>query len=93
MDINNYSYVNSSGSSSVIAESCGDYGFPCVFFELESNWFGDRFYYVHNIMSDDGGTFEFSDVLSNYDDERTAYTKAARFYNSLVPDADAVPLF
>lgn len=92
MDINNYSYVNSSGSSSVIAESCGDYCAPCIFFELETNYFGDHFYHVYSVLDDNAAEFPVN-TSEGWKTMRPAYEQAARFYNSLVPDADAVPLF
>ena len=92
MDINNYSYINSTGRSQEIASSIADYDFPVVFFELEQNYFGDYFYYVYHLLDDAAETFDFS-TLDNGESERAAYAKAAAFYNSLVPDRDAIPLF
>lgn len=82
MDINNYSYSNMNDNSNVLASCKLDYSFPVVFFEYCVNWFGDRFYYVYNIMTDVSAEFHI-----------TRYEEAARFYNSLVPDTDCIPLF
>lgn len=81
MDCNSYSFVNMSGDSGVIAEcEKGLSGYP-VFFEICENWFGERFYFVHDLFGD----------CAEY--HITRYGEAARFYNSLVPDADCIPLF
>lgn len=81
MDCNSYSYVNTRGKSNVIAETeTGLSGYP-VSFEICENYFGDRFYYVSDLF---GSCGEYP---------LTRYTAAARFYNSLVPDACVVPLF
>lgn len=81
MDCNSYSYVNTRGKSNVIAETeTGLSGWP-VSFEICENYFGDRFYYVSDLF---GSCGEYP---------LTRYAAAARLYNSLVPDACAVPLF
>ena len=81
MDCNNYSYSNTSEKSNIIAYcEKGFSGYP-VTFEICENWFGDRFYYVSDLFGD---CAEF---------HITRKKDAAQFYNSLVPDNCAVPLF
>lgn len=56
------------------------------------NYFFDECYYcVYDILGDTAEEFPYSkwDEYSR----PAAYEQAARFYNSLVPDADAIPLF
>ena len=81
MDINNYSYSNTSGKDNYIAYcEKGLSGYP-VSFEFCENWFGDRFYFVSDMFGD---CSEF---------HITRRIDAIRFYNSLVPDCACIPLF
>ena len=91
MDINNYSYSVMGDSENVITEYSGEYAAPVVAFTLVHDGFGDYYYYVNDIISGTCGEFPFS-AIDLYT-ERSAYESAARLYNSLVPDACAVPLF
>ena len=62
-----------------------------VIFELHCNWFNELFYIVQDVMADAFESIEFS----RWDgaQERAAYERAARFYNSLVPADECIPLF
>lgn len=81
MDINNYSYSNTSEKNFTLAYCAeGLSGYP-VIFEVCYNWFGDRFYFVSDLF---GACAEY---------HITRREEAARFYNSLVPDTDCIPLF
>ena len=62
-----------------------------VIFELECNHFNELFYIVNDVMTDDFEAFYF--YRYDAEQERSAYERAARFYNSLVPDEECVPLF
>lgn len=56
------------------------------------DYFFDEYYYsVYDVLGDTAEEFSYSkwDEYSR----AAAYEKAARFYNSLVPDADAITLF
>ena len=56
------------------------------------DYFFDEYHYsVYDVLGDAAEEFPYSkwDEYSR----PAAYEKAARFYNSLVPDADAIPLF
>lgn len=90
MDCNNYSYVNASGKSNIVAETdSGLSGYP-VYFELCVNWFNEKFYYVYDLFGD---CKEFSFSSLDAFSERKAYAAAAQFYNTLVNDIDAIPIF
>ena len=90
MDYNSYSYVNTSGKSNIIAETeSGLSGYP-VFFEFCINWFNEKYYYVHDLF---GYCKEFTFSFLDTDSERKAYTAAAQYYNTLVNDFDAIPIF
>lgn len=91
MDINNYSYSVMGDSENVIAEYSGEYAAPVVAFTLVCDCFGNHYYFVQDIISGTCEEFPFS-AIDPYT-ERPAYERAARLYNSLVPDACAVPLF
>ena len=81
MDCNNYSYINYGSDSFIMAETEeGLNGLP-VTFEICTNWFGDRFYFISDLA---GSCAEY---------HITRYEDAARFYNSLVTEKDAIPLF
>lgn len=62
-----------------------------VLFYRDSNIFQEYYYIVHDVMKDTFQEFTFSrwDGAS----ERSAYGKAAKAYNGLVPDSEAIPLF
>lgn len=62
-----------------------------VFFERCRNWFGELFYSVMDVTGDTCEAFPF--IWWDEFGERRAYEKAARLYNSLVPDSEVVPLF
>lgn len=90
MDCNSYSYCNTSNNNKIIAEAESIVsGFP-VIFEKCLNWFGDRYFYVSDLFGE-SECFDFSGL--DPETEKQAYTKAARFYNSLVSDSDIIPLF
>lgn len=85
MDINNFSYINYRGRSNIIAQSDVGYGIPTIEFTAEENWFGDKFYYVNDIMGDFAETYPMN---------ANGYQDAVRDYNKLVPECDRVyPLF
>ena len=87
MDINNYSYVNYSyNSPQAIIASCG-----YASIEIDCNWFNELSFLVIDPLNDIFESFGFN----RYDDVeiRQAYEKAARLYNSLVPDDSAIPVF
>ena len=90
MDINNYSYSRMEGKTNIIAEcEKGLSGYP-VTFELQCTFFGDYLYFVYDLFGD---CMEFPFFSLEYDFQKTAYEKAARFYNTLVPEENAIPLF
>lgn len=69
MDYNNYSYINYSVDNVLL---CNDPD-RLIYFEKCHNWFNDRFYYVHSLLTDDCGEFALAD-----------FAAAVAFYNSLV---------
>ena len=100
MDCNNYSYTGkgfASDDCETIAEynACNGY----IDFTLEQ-WSSDRtkkVYCIMGFMAD----FENSDICETipadfsegWETARHAYTKAARLYNSFVPEAEQIPTF
>lgn len=91
MDINNYSYINYDDNRKIIASAKIDDDIITLYEVID--FFQDRFFEVSNEIADILETFDFSDVLLNYDNRNKAYEKAARFYNSLVLESDYIPLF
>ena len=56
------------------------------------NYFNEHYYFVQDVLSDsDFYCFDF--YPGNIESERAAYKKAAEKYNSLVPEAECIPLF
>lgn len=90
MDCNNYSYVNHSVKSAEIARYYGDD--RIIIIERVINYFGEMFYTVYDILGDFVEEF-YIDHSEGWETERHAYEKAARCYNSLVPDNECITLF
>ena len=85
MDCNSYSYINTSGKSNVIAEADNGYSFPTITMTAECNYFGDRFYYVSDLMGD---------FAEEYPMNSAGYQEAVKAFNTLVPESDRIsPLF
>ena len=65
-----------------------------VYIELECNSFNEFSYIVDDVMKDDSfRSFYIGTNLEDSERIRAAYEKAARHYNTLVSEADAIPLF
>ena len=78
MDVNNYSHCNSASTSCPIATFMDmDH---VILFEIERNWFNEVFYTVSDVRNGIFETFE-------------TYEEAAKFYNSIVPGTETIPLF
>ena len=86
MDINNFSYANYDGTTQAMIATCG-----YASIELYCNYFNELSFLVIDPLNDIFESFGFY----RYDDaeRRQAYEKAARLYNSLVPDDSAIPVF
>ena len=85
MDCNNYSYVNHSGKTNVVAEAENSYGIPTITITAECNYFGECFYYVADLMGDFAETFPMN---------ATGYQEAVKAFNTLVPESDRIyPMF
>lgn len=65
--------------------------YDTVSFDLVCDWFNELSYIVQDVLTDDFFCFDFSRWSG--DQERKAYEKAARAYNNLVPESEAIPLF
>lgn len=67
--------------------------FDTVYLELNCNYFNEWFFNVADIMKDD--SFRTFYIGSSLDDDRkqSAYKEAAKHYNTLVPEAERIPLF
>ena len=65
-----------------------------VYIELHCNYFNEWSYVVQDVMKDDSfRSFYIGTNLEDSERIRAAYEKAARHYNTLVSEADAIPLF
>lgn len=65
-----------------------------VIFEWVCNYFGEQSFIVQNVMTNEFYCFEFDRWYGDLESRAAkAYESAARTYNSMVPDAEAVPLF
>lgn len=62
-----------------------------IYFHHDINYFNEHYYSVGNILNDECRVFEFS--IFDEIEQKKAYEKAARFYNSLVSENDLIPLF
>lgn len=81
MDCNSYSFLRMEGDAVTLACSFrGDY--DPVYLEVCRNFFGDIFYFVHEILGD---------FAEEYPRTTDGYTAAARAYNKLVPATDRIP--
>lgn len=67
--------------------------FDTAYFDLVCNYFNEWFYDVADILKDD--SFKTFYIGSSLDDDRkqSAYKEAAKHYNTLVPEAERIPLF
>lgn len=85
MDCNNYSCVNHSGKTNIITESENGCCFPTVSLTVECNYFGDRYYFVSDLMGD---------YAEEYPMNAYGYQNAVKAFNSLVAEPDRIyPLF
>ena len=91
MDINNYSYTNNRTISTYKASYEDIDNNKIIFFDDELDFFGERVLHVYNVLGDEDDYFPYHPVYG--DNYRIAYEKAARFYNTLVPEENAIPLF
>lgn len=62
-----------------------------VSLELNCNYFNELSYIVQDVLKDVFAVFEFS--RWNELERATAYEKAAKLYNTLVPDTECIPMF
>lgn len=93
MDCNSYSYINSSSGSTEISSHETETG-NVIYLSLESNFFGDHYYYVFDIMDEiEPEIFEFSTFDETGESERIAYSAAAKYYNSFMTEENAIPMF
>ena len=91
MDCNNYSYSNNNSFNIEITSYEGEDN--TIYLEQVTNFFGDHFYYVYDIFGKiEPKTFDFY-ILKGWEDMKSAYQEAVKYYNSVVPDAAAIPLF
>lgn len=65
--------------------------YDSVIFEFKLDCFGFSHYIVQDAATDAYKIVSF--CTNSTMQERQAYEKAARIYNSLVPDAECIPLF
>ena len=65
--------------------------YDTVIFELHCNWFNELFFIVQDVITD----HYYEIDVSRWDtaQQRAAYSKAAKLYNSLVPNSERIPLF
>lgn len=87
MDINNYSYTNSNTYSKVLAS----YETENSIFELSfnENYFQEKFFTICDHLND---FFEDFEVCCS-EDMGSVYRRAAKIYNSLVPEEKQIPVF
>ncbi len=65
-----------------------------VYMELICNYFNEWSYIVDDVMKDDSfRSFYIGTTLEDTYRIQAAYEQAARHYNALVPDDEAIPLF
>lgn len=67
--------------------------YETVIFELECNYFNEWSYIVQDVLNDDSFQAFYIGTFLDYESQRVAYERAARHYNSLVPDSECIPLF
>lgn len=92
MDINSYSYINYSSSTSNLKRAdIEDYNI--LYLDNEINYFQDKFFIVSDLYGDIYKTFEYMDIpLKNYDSREKALEKAVIYFNSFVSDKDKINL-
>lgn len=68
--------------------------FDTAYFDLVCNSFNEWFYDIADVLKDDSfRTFHIGTSLEYPCMFQAAYEQAARHYNTLVPDAECIPLF
>lgn len=74
------------GKTETIAE------YEAISIDLHCNYFNEWEFIVQDVLSDIFKSFNIGSSLE-YEEQKKAYREAARFYNSLVPDSECIPLF
>lgn len=67
--------------------------YETVCFDLECNYFNEWSYIVQDVLNDNSFQVFYIGMSLDYESQRVAYERAARHYNSLVPESECIPLF
>ena len=67
--------------------------YETVIFDLECNYFNEWYYIVQDVLNDDSFQAFYIGTSLNWEEQRKVYERAARHYNSLVPESECIPLF